>query len=115
MDDVRRARRGLLVFFAVLIPLTGAVDAMILLRTPKVSRAIMILALMWVPAAASFVARLVNREGFGDLSLRVGGRRGARALYVAAVFPLVLGALAYGIAWYAGLARFEAPDEDTAW
>ena len=33
-------------------------------------------ALMWTPGAASIVARLMLREGFADVSFRVGGRRG---------------------------------------
>ncbi|HEV8422256.1 MAG TPA: CPBP family intramembrane glutamic endopeptidase [Chthoniobacterales bacterium] len=64
-------------------------------------------ALMWTPAAASLVARLVLREGFGDVSFRVGGRRGWKAIGVAAIFPIVVGAIAYGIAWTTGLVQFD--------
>jgi hypothetical protein len=62
--------------------------------------------LMWSPAAASIVARLVLREGFTDVSFRVGGRRGWQAIVVAVLFPTVIGLPAYGIAWMTGLARF---------
>lgn len=114
MDDARRARRGLLVFFAVLIPLSALVEALILRRTLKLPRGTLVLALMWVPALASVVARLVTREGFRDLSFRVSGRQGARAVLVAVAFPLLVGAIAYGVAWSTGLAAFKAPDENPA-
>ncbi len=112
MDDVRRARRGLLVFFAVLIPLSGFIEALILRRVVFLSRGVLVLILMWIPALASVVARLVTREGFSDLSLRPSNRRVARALFIAAAFPLLVGAVAYGVAWSTGLAAFEAPLED---
>jgi membrane protease YdiL (CAAX protease family) len=114
MDNARRARRGLLVFFAVLIPLSALVEALILRRTFKLPRGTLVLALMWVPALASVVARLATREGFGDLSFRVSGRPGARAVLIAVAFPLLVGAIAYGVAWSAGLAAFKAPDENPA-
>ena len=36
-------------------------------------------ALMWTPGAASIVARLILREGFADVSFRVGGRQGLKS------------------------------------
>lgn len=114
MNDVRRARRGLLVFFAVLVPLSGLVEAIIVTRALKISRALLILVLMWTPAIASIAARVACREGFSDLSARLGGRRGARALAIAVAFPLLVGAIAYGVAWSTGLAEFTAPSEDPA-
>jgi membrane protease YdiL (CAAX protease family) len=63
-------------------------------------------ALMWTPAAASVVARLVLREGFGDVSFRLGGRRGSKAIGLALIFPIVVGLIAYGIAWTTGLVHF---------
>ena len=65
-----------------------------------------VLALMWTPAAASVVARLWLNEGFGDVSFRLGGRRGWKAIGVALVFPIILGLVAYGIAWATGLVQF---------
>src|SRR5262249_19324524 len=58
------------------------------------------------PAAASVVARVVMREGFADVSFRLGGRRGWKALGLALIFPIVLGLIAYGIAWTTGLVQF---------
>jgi hypothetical protein len=61
---------------------------------------------MWTPAAASVVARLWLHEGFGDVSFRVGGRRGWKAIGMALVFPIIIGLVAYGIAWATGLVQF---------
>jgi membrane protease YdiL (CAAX protease family) len=66
-----------------------------------------VLALMWTPAAASVVARLWLNEGFGDVSFRVGGRRGWKAIGLALVFPTIIGLVAYGIAWATGLVQFD--------
>src|SRR4051794_29137067 len=62
---------------------------------------------MWTPAAASVVARLLLREGFADVSFRIGGRRGWQAIGAALIFPTILGLIAYGFAWMMGLAQFK--------
>ena len=62
---------------------------------------------MWTPAIASVVARLALREGFSDVSFRWGGGP-APAIALAWTFPLVVGFLAYGLAWATGL-RSSAP------
>lgn len=96
-----RARRGLIIYFAVLVPLS------VLFETLMISGSLSwVSALMWTPAVASIVARLVLREGFGDVSFRVGGRRGWKAIGVALVFPIIIGLVAYGIAWTTGLVQF---------
>jgi membrane protease YdiL (CAAX protease family) len=63
-------------------------------------------ALMWTPAAASVVARLALREGFADVSFRIGGSRGWRAIVLAFIFPIGVGLISYGIAWTTGLVHF---------
>ena len=110
-DDRSRykARRGLAVFFAVLVPLS-AIFEVIIITTGNLS---WLVPLVWVPALASVVARLVLREGFSDVSFRLGGRRGWSAIVVALLFPIVVGLIAYGIAWMSDLARF-APRSDIA-
>lgn len=112
MADPRRARRSLLVFFAVLIPVSGFIDLLIVRRYRGISPELRVFLLMWAPALASVVARLALREGFGDLSLRL-GPRGVRAILLAAAFPLAVCALAYGLAWSAGLAEFKPPSDDS--
>ncbi|RKG94139.1 hypothetical protein, partial [Corallococcus terminator] len=74
MDDIQRARRSLCVFFAVLIPLTALAEWAIIRRIAFLDPTSRVLLLMWCPAVASFVARLVLREGWADLSFRLGGR-----------------------------------------
>ena len=81
--DIRlRARWGLAIYFAVLVPLT-AVFQVIIFSTGNSS---WFWALMWSPAVASVVARLVLREGFADVSFRLGGRRGWKAIGLALIF-----------------------------
>jgi membrane protease YdiL (CAAX protease family) len=63
-------------------------------------------ALMWTPALASVVARLALREGFADVSFRLGGRPGWKAIGLALIFPIIFGLIAYGIAWMTGLVQF---------
>ncbi|MGA9119793.1 MAG: CPBP family intramembrane glutamic endopeptidase [Bacteroidota bacterium] len=67
------------------------------------------IALMWVPAIASVVTRIIRREGFRDVSFRLGGWRGVRAIGLAIVFPAIVGLIAYGVAWGSGLAEFALP------
>src|SRR6478672_6956668 len=112
MPDPQRARRSLLVFFAVLIPVSGLIQVLILRRYRGLSPELRVFLLMWAPALASLVARLSMREGFGDLSLRL-GPRGLRAIVLAAAFPLAVCTLAYGLAWSTGLADFRPPSDDS--
>jgi membrane protease YdiL (CAAX protease family) len=69
----------------------------------------LILSLMFVPAAASIVSRIVLREGIRDVSFRFGGRARARAMLVGWTYPMVVASLAYGTAWATGLATFQSP------
>lgn len=103
-DTRRRARRGLAVYFAIVVVLSAAIEGFVI-RNPHLDGSIA--GLMLVPALASVVARLALREGFADVSFRLGGRRGGRAIGIALVFPVIVGLFAYGIAWTTGLARFD--------
>jgi uncharacterized protein len=96
-----RARRGLAIYFAVLVPLTAVFQALMIAGSLS-----WFYALMWTPAVASVVARLALREGFADVSFRLGGRRGWKAIGLALIFPIVVGLVAYGIAWTTGLVQF---------
>jgi membrane protease YdiL (CAAX protease family) len=105
-QDVERnrrlqARRGLALYFAVLVPLSAVFETLMILGNLS-----WLWALMWTPAAASVVARLVLREGFADVSFRVGGSRGWKAIVLALMFPIVIGLIAYGGAWTTGLVGF---------
>ena len=108
----RRARRGLTIYFAIVVVLSALFEGMVISR-PDIDGPF-IAGLMWVPAIASVVARLVLREGFSDVSFRFGGRRGVGVVGLALVFPIVVGLVAYGIAWVAGLARFDGTTDGGA-
>lgn len=95
-----RARHGLAIYLALVVLLTVVFDVLIITINP-----VWILGRMFAPAAASVVARLVLREGFADVSFRFGGRRTLKSILLALVFPIVIGLVAYGIAWITGLAQ----------
>src|SRR5262249_18813987 len=97
-DTRLRARCGLAIYFAVLAPLTAVFAAILIISGD--------LWVIWTPAAASVVARLALREGFADVSFRLGGRRGWKAIGLAVIFPIVIGLIACGIAWTSGLVGF---------
>ena len=96
-----QARRGLAIYFAVVVLLSAVFEGIII-----TGNFLWVWALMWTPAVASVVARLVLREGFADVSFRFGGRRTWKFIGLALVFPIVIGLIAYGIAWTTGLAQF---------
>ncbi|MGH3146428.1 MAG: CPBP family glutamic-type intramembrane protease [Rubrobacter sp.] len=105
-DTRRRARRGLTIYFAIVVVLSAAIEGFII-SNPELDG--LIAGLMLVPALASVVARIVLREGFADVSFRFGGRRGWSAIGLSLVFPMVIGLVAYIIAWTTGLAGFDPP------
>jgi membrane protease YdiL (CAAX protease family) len=112
-DARRRARRGLAIYFAIVVVLSIPIEAGIII-THAVDN--LIASLIWltgwaaVPTIASVVARLALKEGFSDVSFRFGGRRGRNAVLLAPILPVVVGILAYGIAWATGLlSHFGSP------
>jgi uncharacterized protein len=106
LETARRARRGLTIYFTIVVALSAAIQAVIISR-PDLDG--LIAGLMLVPALASVVARLALKEGFSDVSFRLGGRRGRNTIVQALIFPLLTGLLAYGTAWTTGLAHFDPP------
>src|SRR5829696_3451213 len=101
-DIQHQARRGLVIYLAVVVVLTALFDVLVITFSP-----LWILGRMFAPAAASVVARLVLREGFADVSFRFGGRRTWKMILLALVFPIIIGLVAYGVAWATGLAQFD--------
>lgn len=111
MPTTTAARRGLLVFFVVLIAGTAYFEHAILTLGGDIGQHIgLIYALMWWVTVSSVVARLVFRESLRDVSFRWGGSAGTRAIIVATALPLAVGLVAYGVSWSTGLAQFRAPD-----
>ena len=104
--DADDARRGVLTYLAAVIVLSGAVQA-IIIATHDLSLSPL---LMWMPALASVVVRLVRNEGFADVSFSFGGRRTWVAILLVFFLPFVVGFVAYGIAWATGLAVFAPPE-----
>ncbi len=96
----------------MLIPLSAVLEVMAIRRVTFLGPTLRIFLLMWVPALASFVARRATGEGWSDLSFRLSGAAGRRALLYAFGFPVGVGALAYGTAWATGLATFDPATQD---
>lgn len=112
---VARARLSVTLFLTLTLLISG-VFQWLLLRTgdPIEQHVGLVLGLMWTPGLVSIVLRLVLREGFGDVSFRLGGWRGVRWSLWAWAYPLAIGGAAYGIAWATGLASFGFPARSSA-
>lgn len=111
MDTRTKARRGLAIFFVVLIAGSAYFEHKVFALGGSIENHLgYIYALMWWVTVASVVARLVMRESPRDISFRWGGWAGTRAILVATALPLIVGLVAYGIAWNTGLAKFEPPE-----
>lgn len=110
--SVRRARRGLFVYLALVLLLSAPVEGWMLGRgLPIGQQMAAVYLLMWIPAIASFAARLLLREGFADVSFRPGARGSLRWCAVALLFPVPVGLVSYGLAWKAGLVPFVLPPQ----
>jgi uncharacterized protein len=103
--DTRQARRGLIVFLGLVVLGTAPFQVYIIssgLPYEQISWLPPII--MWVPGIAALITRLALREGFKDVSFRLGGMDGLKAIGVALLFPVLVCGIAYGIAWATGLA-----------
>ncbi|MGL5809648.1 MAG: CPBP family intramembrane glutamic endopeptidase [Nocardioides sp.] len=99
----RDARRGAIAYLLTL----GALSAITMtLYGVTGNQAFGAIALV-SPAIACIGCRLALREGFADVSWRLGGRRTWRAFGIALVAPVVIAGLTYGLAWSTGLAEFD--------
>jgi uncharacterized protein len=104
----RAARRGLAVYFALVVVISGCLEAYyIFINWELLGTLFGLLALMWSPAVVSVIARLVLREGFSDVSFRFGGLRILPWYALGLGVPLGVGILAYGGAWLTGLVGFQ--------
>lgn len=104
--DRTRARRGLAIFF----PLVIVFEAVVVTIMIVTEQYLWVFALMWSVTLASVIARLVLREGFADISFRLRlGRRTGYWFVVALLYPQVVGAVAFGIAWLTGITPFTPP------
>lgn len=103
--DRTRARRGVVIFLGLVI-VCSAVFVTVLTVT---GQTLWVYALVWSVALSSVVARLVLREGFADVSFRLGGPRTLYWIVVGVLYPLVVSLVAFGTAWLTGLAPFVPP------
>jgi len=110
MTDAAQARKGLGIYFTVVVLASAVIQWRIITAGGGLDdNGRWVMLLMWVPALASLVARIALREGAADVSFRLGGRIGLKALVFAWLFPVLVGVAAYGIAWSVGIARFAPP------
>jgi membrane protease YdiL (CAAX protease family) len=103
-----------LVFFLSL----GFYVPLVISGKPVAEQPLAAMLLMWTPALAAAATAAIRRRPvrWGLLGLGRGRATGAsrrlrtlRSVGVAVVFPVVVGAIAYGIAWTTGLAEFVPP------
>jgi membrane protease YdiL (CAAX protease family) len=105
---VAHARRGLVIYMAATVVLAGLVTWRLLAAGDAIEHHPGLVALlMWAPAAAAFVARVLAKDGIGDVSFRLPARGRRRELLLAWLWPLGVGCSAYGLAWLSGLESFE--------
>jgi CAAX protease family protein len=111
--SLRRARRGLAIYLTCVIVGSAAVElAMSRNGSSIAAQGVPVAVLMWIPGLASVIARLALREGFRDVSFRLGGRAGLKFVAVGWGFPVAVGAAAYGVAGVAGFAEMTPPQLD---
>lgn len=108
-QPVQKARRELGWFVALVFLLSGAVQGLIIHRgLPTRESGGLILLLMWIPGLVAFALRAALRLGVRDVSFQLGGRRAVPAYLVAWLSPVLVGGLAYSLAWATGLAEFDS-------
>lgn len=108
--DRAAARRGLLLYLAIVVVLSGSIEgAMLHAGGPIDSHPLHVVALMWSPAVAMLLTRLIRREGFSDVAFAIRGPRVLAMLAMVWLYPIVVGFLGYGAAWLSGLETFHAP------
>ncbi len=105
MDSVQRARRALAVFFLVLIAVSIPLEMDIVQNGLDMGR---FLPLVFVPAFASIIARLVMREGFRDISFRLDARS-RRGMLHGVLYPIAVGVPAFSIAFALHFVAFVPP------
>ncbi len=96
----KQAQLGLAIFFTLLIILV--IPAYWLRIKNNIPFAI-----LFPPAIASIITRLILREGFQDVSFSFRGRNLRKAYLIAYLFPMVVALIAYGFTWISGLTQFD--------
>jgi uncharacterized protein len=111
---IEAALYTVLVFFLSL----GLYVPLVISGKPVAEQPLAAMSLMWTPALAAAATAAIRRRPVRWVLLGLGGGRATGAprrlrslgvVGVAVVFPVVVGAIAYGIAWTTGLAEFVPP------
>jgi membrane protease YdiL (CAAX protease family) len=102
---VRRARRGLAAYLLLVVTLSAIGEGAAILT----GQYWLVYVVMLMPAVSSAIVRIARHEGFADVSFRWGGRRTWLVIGASIAMPLVVGGVAYGLAWSLGLAELQIP------
>jgi membrane protease YdiL (CAAX protease family) len=105
----QRARRGLVLYFAVLLPPTVLIEGYLFLH-PEYDGLTALLALL--PAVASITARRVLREGFADVSFRLRSRRVVAGCGQALAIATLVALAAFAAGWLTGLTPIDIHASD---
>jgi membrane protease YdiL (CAAX protease family) len=103
-DERRKARRGLLLYFLILLPFSALFECLLIVYHLNAC----MLLLMWTPAFAAFTCRSIYKDRYAHLSLQLVFKSMQiwQMCVVAIVAPLFIGVCAYGFAWGTGLMRW---------
>jgi uncharacterized protein len=112
--QLRRPTKGLILFGIFTFVVSAAVQVRIVTAGATVEQQpMLVMLLMWTPGLACIATRLLLREGFSDVSFRIGGRAGWKSIALGWLYPVPIGLVAYGLGWGLKLASFSsAPVKD---
>ena len=99
-NSKKQAQRGLVIFFTFLIVLSIPAYWLRI-------RGISPFAILFTPAIASIITRLILKEGFRDVSFSFRGHNLRKAYSIAYLFPMAVALIVYGFTWISGLAEFD--------
>src|SRR5262249_56652718 len=102
---VQSARRGLAAYLLIVFALSAIGEGAAIWT----GQYWIVYVVMLLPALSSAIVRIARHEGFGDVSFRWGGRRTWLVIGASLAMPLVVGGVAYGLAWSVGLAELHIP------
>jgi hypothetical protein len=105
----KEARKSLVIFVATVFLLSLPLYILMYASNqPVQEQQVLIFLLMWTPAIASLLVRLIRREGFRGIGFRVRSRGMLALIGLAIAFPIIVGFISYGGAWLSGLAEFRS-------
>jgi membrane protease YdiL (CAAX protease family) len=90
-----RSRQALVLFLALVLLFSLPLEILNIINDDALSMFL----LMWTPGVCAIGLRFIRKEGFADVSFHLRDKRIVRAIVIAALTPLVIGLIAYGLAW----------------